>query len=472
MTDISDSTAQVSAEIDHILEQIPGCMRTDPKKAKELSEEVIRLSEKHGLTHKEANGLVWYSHAVSILAGAPEAISSARKAIELLSDSTDKLSLARAHSVLGNCLSMSFSLPEALAEYAKAMDFFKELEDKGGESAILNSTGNTYSLMGLHDKAFSAYSKALEIVRGTDKSLNRAAAMNNLATLLIRKDDPAKAEAYLEQSLAINRDAGRRKGEGLCLLDLGRVKAALGDYEDAEKYYRDSIVVFQDISSDQYLYHSLFMLSELKEKLGQVEGAEKLLIQGIETSKSSQSPRKIAAAKFNLASFRIRMGSTDVNETELTEYLQNLTDSGEDLNEKTKIYSSLSKLNVLKSDYRKALEYYIKKSEVDQQISTMDRENDVIRVRLRTEFQQSEKEKLELKKANKELSEALDRIKKLSGLLPMCASCKKIRNDSGYWEQIEEYIAYHSDAVLSHSLCPECAERMFPGMTDRNHGNN
>ena len=60
------------------------------------------------------------------------------------------------------------------------------------------------------------------------------------------------------------------------------------------------------------------------------------------------------------------------------------------------------------------------------------------------------------------LSNALSRVRTLTGLLPICASCKKIRNDNGYWEQIETYIRDHSDASFSHGYCPECATRLFP----------
>jgi PAS domain S-box-containing protein len=61
-----------------------------------------------------------------------------------------------------------------------------------------------------------------------------------------------------------------------------------------------------------------------------------------------------------------------------------------------------------------------------------------------------------------ELTEALSKVKILSGLLPICASCKKIRNDEGYWEQIEMYIRDHSEAEFSHSICPECTEKLYP----------
>jgi len=60
------------------------------------------------------------------------------------------------------------------------------------------------------------------------------------------------------------------------------------------------------------------------------------------------------------------------------------------------------------------------------------------------------------------LKKALLEVKKLSGLLPICASCKKIRNDEGYWEQLEEYIRDRSEAEFSHSICPDCVKKLYP----------
>lgn len=67
-----------------------------------------------------------------------------------------------------------------------------------------------------------------------------------------------------------------------------------------------------------------------------------------------------------------------------------------------------------------------------------------------------------LKERNDELSSALADVKTLSGFLPICASCKKIRDDKGYWNQVEGYIQKHSDAKFSHGVCPECAKKLYP----------
>ena len=74
----------------------------------------------------------------------------------------------------------------------------------------------------------------------------------------------------------------------------------------------------------------------------------------------------------------------------------------------------------------------------------------------------------ELEKVVIELQQALTQVKKLSGFLPICASCKKIRDDKGYWRQIEQYITEHSEALFSHGLCPECAKKALSRIRQMN----
>lgn len=74
-------------------------------------------------------------------------------------------------------------------------------------------------------------------------------------------------------------------------------------------------------------------------------------------------------------------------------------------------------------------------------------------------YKKTEKQKY---KALAELKEALQNIKVLKGFLPICATCKKIRDDKGYWNQLESYIKEHSEAEFSHGICPECAEKKYP----------
>ncbi len=78
-----------------------------------------------------------------------------------------------------------------------------------------------------------------------------------------------------------------------------------------------------------------------------------------------------------------------------------------------------------------------------------------------TQQRETEKEK---EKLIDELKKALEEVKTLSGLLPICSGCKKIRDDKGYWNKIESYIMAHSEAEFTHSLCPECLKRLYPDL--------
>ena len=62
----------------------------------------------------------------------------------------------------------------------------------------------------------------------------------------------------------------------------------------------------------------------------------------------------------------------------------------------------------------------------------------------------------------RELRDALEQIRTLQGILPICMFCKKIRNDQGYWDQVEAYVSTHSEARFSHGICPECMEKHYP----------
>ncbi|MBF0496971.1 MAG: PAS domain S-box protein [Deltaproteobacteria bacterium] len=85
------------------------------------------------------------------------------------------------------------------------------------------------------------------------------------------------------------------------------------------------------------------------------------------------------------------------------------------------------------------------------------------------EFQAVSRDIAERKQAEEEreqliiqLQRALAEVKTLSGLLPICSSCKKIRDDKGYWNQLESFLAEHSDVVFTHGVCPECAQKLYP----------
>lgn len=83
---------------------------------------------------------------------------------------------------------------------------------------------------------------------------------------------------------------------------------------------------------------------------------------------------------------------------------------------------------------------------------------------LKQETDRRKAHELELQRSNEELQRALREVKVLRGLIPICASCKKIRNDGGFWQQLEEYLGEHSEAEFSHGLCQPCIKKLYPGI--------
>jgi len=73
----------------------------------------------------------------------------------------------------------------------------------------------------------------------------------------------------------------------------------------------------------------------------------------------------------------------------------------------------------------------------------------------------------QLEEKNTQLQEALDNIKTLKGFIPICANCKKVRDDDGFWEQVEVYVRDHTEAEFSHGICPDCMQELYPELYEK-----
>lgn len=129
-----------------------------------------------------------------------------------------------------------------------------------------------------------------------------------------------------------------------------------------------------------------------------------------------------------------------------------------DKNVKIILTTAHSDATVLINSIDAGIDKYILKP-VDVEVLFTALENCSTTIMLERKVQEQNKEKDML---ISKLQEALDNIKKLSGLLPICSSCKKIRDDKGYWNQIEKFIADHSEAEFSHGICPDCVKKLYP----------
>lgn len=103
-------------------------------------------------------------------------------------------------------------------------------------------------------------------------------------------------------------------------------------------------------------------------------------------------------------------------------------------------------------------------SDLRRRLRTQNLEIQKANEEIRREVEERKKAEAEKDRLLEELREALASVKTLKGLVPICAWCKKIRDDTGYWQQLEAYLRDHSEAELSHGICPECASRFSMGL--------
>lgn len=83
---------------------------------------------------------------------------------------------------------------------------------------------------------------------------------------------------------------------------------------------------------------------------------------------------------------------------------------------------------------------------------------------LKREMDCRKQQETDLRRSNEKLQQALKEVKVLRGLIPICASCKNIRNDGGLWQRIEEYLSEHSEAQFSHGICQSCMKKLYPSV--------
>jgi len=103
-----------------------------------------------------------------------------------------------------------------------------------------------------------------------------------------------------------------------------------------------------------------------------------------------------------------------------------------------------------------------KNIQLEEQVKERTSELKEINKDLKQEITERKKMQIEREKLIQELTSALDNVKTLKGMLPICARCKKVKDDQGYWQQVDEYVRDHSEAEFSHGLCPECMKELYP----------
>lgn len=349
------------------------------------------------------------------------ALSFANQALALLDTCPD----AVIHAHLLECLAIiQINLGDyatAQADLIQALKLSREAGDRQTESMLLNDLGNLTYYAGDIQRGLEFFQQSLHIAQVDGDLEMQAIMLNNIGDALNQLERYEEAFPYLERSLALNHQIGTRKILANTLDSLSTVYVAQREYEQAISYLLQACELAQEFND-------------------QARQAEYLR----NTARVYQHRQAVDTA-LDFAHRALRCAEAAKNKLQMFTCHQLLAELYEARREPEPALSHFKLFHAVKEEVFNA--------QSDQKLKAL-------RVIHETETARQQAEIYRLK--NIELQEALDKVKQLSGLLPICSNCKKIRDDDGYWHDVAAYIHDHSEADFTHSICPSCYEKLYP----------
>jgi len=480
--------------------------------ASALAQEAI-LPDSTGLAGAAgADKVEWLNRlAEASIKTAPErSIEYSQWALELADSLQMMPARAEALKNLGMAYRFQGELPEALEKLKEALRFSQEHSLRATEGDAAFGCGSIYLVLSEYDQALDYTLRALKIYQETASDSGAAEAYKSMGIVYWYLKDYVKALENFDLCLGINQRLRNKGGIAAALNNIGMVYDALGKYREALENYRTSLDLKKETGDSWGISNTLVNLGLVYKDLKLYEKANDYNLQAMKVKGELGDKKGIASCCNNIAEAFTLQGDYD----RAMEYLQQGLSLAEELNARSLIkenYALRLKIYADKGDLPAYVKYNAMHDKLGEEIFSEESSEKMARLRTIFETEQKEKEidilkkdaeiqELRLKKEiilrnvfilgsililfaaglifylyrlrtkameelsriNQELKTALHEVKRLSGLLPICANCKKIRNDQGYWEQIEEYISQHSEADFSHGICPDCAKLLYP----------
>ncbi|MGC9367637.1 MAG: tetratricopeptide repeat protein [bacterium] len=455
-------------KLDNILEECKYLIDANPQKAKIFAEQAIEISEQFNLQDKLGQAYAYLSRIIFLLDGASKSIKICKKAIKLLENAAPNDIQGLALLNLGHCHIKRGEIVQGLRSFQKAEEIYLKINLPVGQASALNGQGVAYKEMGLIERALDCYYRVKEIGNKYNNKVAQAASLNNIANLFIYEKEYDQALENLFKALEINQELERKAGIAHCLLNIGNIYALQDNPKKAVGYLRQAEKSWREIGSKNMIIPSLILLGEVHYKLDDPEQALEILNQAINFAEESESSMLTGQAKIKIGMIYFKLNRDLKAENEILEAIELMENREDALDYLIDGCKYLSEYYERIDEDRKALKYFKKYYDYQNKIMNRKIGQNLEKFKLKSEYQSSEiqreflsKKNQELEQLNFKLSNALNKVKQLQGMLPICANCKKIRTDEGYWEQIEEYISEHSEAIFTHGVCPDCMKIYF-----------
>lgn len=447
-----------------------------------------------------------------------------KKSLPILSTHGKKIAVGYVSNYLGWLYWQESALDSAFVYYQRALSLRESIGDKRGTATTSNNIGFVYYQRGYYEQALRYFLKAQRIMEALGDSINTAIHLNNIGITYRDWGKTDEALAHFNRALAIGRETGNKFAIGYSLNNIGSIHERRGDYPAALDLYRQSLEQYRLKKDRRGIMLGMNSLGRIFALTGNFDstltyasGALVIARELKEREQESIALASMGAARMHRKDYRgarenfeesLRLGRTIGTRSQIKD-----------------TYLHMSELSEREGDYRNAFAYYrlytalkdslfneetsrsIETLKVEYETDKVNAENELLRLRTSHQafvirrntaiiilfcallvlitastvvfyrlYRDKKKAFAALEATNAEISRQRDRIdeqkreieqafskiKTLSGLLPICAGCKKIRDDKGYWNEVEGYISKHSDASFTHGMCPDCIKKYYP----------
>ena len=387
------------------------------------AQESIRLYVEAGDAWGEAQG---YNTLGLIEADAghfPEALEAHLKALAIRERTGDREGLAYSFNNLGNNYRNLGQYARALEYHQKGLNIKVELGMRSSEAYSHHNMGLVYFAMQDYPRAIAAYQRALAIREELKDPRGIAVCLNAIGQVEAVTRPAAALQTY-QRALALRREVGDQRGEMATDLNIGDVHRRLGDLAQASAAYNRALALGERIDAPLMRSRALGAIADVEAARGDYQAAYRHIVQ------HQRAREEMFSQENNVRIQRLQVA----HETERQQRQVELLEREGALRE-----AELARVRTVRTALGVIALLVI-----------------VSLALLYARYRLKRQSEARLRAQADALAEALGRIQTMRGLLPICAWCKKIRDDKGYWTQVETYVAKHSHAEFTHGICPSC----------------
>ncbi len=451
----------------------------------------------------------------------PAAVAAFSQAIRRHEENADTAGWAYAHNNLGLLYWRTGRYDSALAHYRASLALRKATGDRTGIASLLNNMGVIHYQQGSYEAALDSYLRSLTLRQEEGETRGVALVLNNIGKTYQDWGQLNRARTSFRRGFAAAEESGDASALGYSLNNLGALWEEMGEVERAGESYRRSLQVYREAGLDEGVVLNLTSLGNLLREEARTDSALPVLEEAVALSQEAGNREQEARALAALGLTRIGTPGHPSATSTLEEALAISREIGQ-RRLSQEILGYLAAAREARGDYRSALRYQqahmtLKDSLFNEasgrRIAAMQaahhaeaREQENALLRSAREAQEAviarqraffglwtvllvmagtlaavlfrahrsgqrvnlllSQSNAALQDKNEALKEALENVRTLKGLIPICAGCKKIRDDAGFWNEVESYVARHSEASFSHGLCPDCIAELYPELAE------